>query len=310
MAEPVTTGAIVKAAAKVAAAFGMEPEKILQIAIIALVVPAAALATLIIVPAAMVETVPMAQPAHVQHYVDAANLVKDKYGLPLDWQELLALDAVLLEQDFSRTSSGRAEILAELFVQEVIEEADGENQEIDISYRLLFLDQVMAKRNLDAMQQRQVAAFLSTNLERLRGAGIEVPPGWSPNPRGRFNWPLPDGYYAVTSSFGPRVLNGENEFHAGLDVAGPRGTPVFAADGGTVTYADWMGTAGRAVVIQHAGGYETRYYHLDSTNVSAGQEVKQCDIIGTVGSTGKSTGNHLHFEIRRWGNAIDPLSFY
>lgn len=309
MAGPAAAGAM-KVLAKMLAALGIEPEKILQAVLILLVVPAVALAVFFIVPAAMMETVPMAQPAHVQYYVDAANMARDKYGLSLDWQELVALDAVLLEQDFSRTSRARAESLADLFVQEVIEETDGEDQEIEVSYRLLFLDEVMAKRNLDAMQQRQVAVFLSANLERLRGAGIETPPGWIPNPWGRFNWPLPDGYFAVTSVFGPRVLSGENEFHAGLDVAGPRGTPVLAADDGKVTYADWMGTAGRAIIIQHAGGYETRYYHLNSINVRAGQEVKQSDLIGTVGSTGKSTGNHLHFEVRRWGNAIDPLSFY
>lgn len=307
MAGTVAAGAIVKIAARLGTALAMEPEKILQLILLAFFVPIAVLAIFFVAPAAMVETVPMALPSHVQFYVDAAEGVNDKYGLSLDWQELVALDAVLLEQDFSLASKSRAESLAELFVHEEVKDA---TDETEVVYRQLALVEAMVKKNLNDTQQRQVAMFLSTDLKRLRDGGVTIPPGWTPNPWSRFAWPLPEGYYAVTSTFGPRVFEGVGEFHVGLDVGASRGTPVLAADGGIVTYADWRGTAGRAVIIQHTGGYETRYYHLNSLNVKLSQEVNQGEMIGTVGSTGKSTGNHLHFEVRRWAKAIDPFSFF
>lgn len=99
-------------------------------------------------------------------------------------------------------------------------------------------------------------------------------------------------------------------FHEGVDVSAPRGTEVIAAEAGVVRLASWAGTAGRAIIIDHGDGYETRYYHLHSISVQVGQEVEKGDIIGGVGSTGKSIGNHLHFEIRKFGRPKNPLDFF
>lgn len=113
----------------------------------------------------------------------------------------------------------------------------------------------------------------------------------------------------LTSLFGPRLhptLGGWRR-HKGIDVAAPHGTPVRAASDGTVSVSGWQGGYGIAVRIQHPGGVETRYAHLSRTAVSAGQTVSAGDVIGYVGSTGRSTGAHLHYEVRRGQTAIDPL---
>jgi murein DD-endopeptidase MepM/ murein hydrolase activator NlpD len=113
----------------------------------------------------------------------------------------------------------------------------------------------------------------------------------------------------LTSRFGLRVhpLFGRRHFHAGVDIAAPRGTPVRAADEGTVLYAGWYGGYGKLVVIDHGQSVSTLYGHLSEILVTAGQRVARNHLIGKVGSTGYSTGPHLHFEVRRNGKPIDPL---
>ncbi len=135
---------------------------------------------------------------------------------------------------------------------------------------------------------------------------------------GRFMWPLPKGVGTITSPFGNRrdPFSGRISFHSGVDVAAAGGTSVFAADSGTVAFAGWQGSYGNLVVIKHSGGYATFYAHLQSISVSTGSNVSKGQIIGRVGTTGNSTGNHLHFEVRTShssgvsGNPINPLNFY
>ncbi len=110
----------------------------------------------------------------------------------------------------------------------------------------------------------------------------------------------------ISSYFGPRW----GTMHQGLDIAAPHGTPVRAADSGMVTFAGWNGNYGRMVEIDHGGGRVTWYAHLSGINVSVGQQVNQGDVIGWVGSTGYSTGPHLHFEIRVDGTPVNPLNYY
>jgi murein DD-endopeptidase MepM/ murein hydrolase activator NlpD len=113
----------------------------------------------------------------------------------------------------------------------------------------------------------------------------------------------------LTSDFGNRVhpIDRTVKFHAGLDLAVPRGTSVEASADGTVSFAGWKGGYGNLLVIKHADGKETRYGHLDKLNVKEGDEVKAGQEVALSGSTGKSTGPHLHFEIRENGQVLNPL---
>lgn len=100
------------------------------------------------------------------------------------------------------------------------------------------------------------------------------------------------------------------EFHSGVDFKGEYGDPIFATADGRVRSSDWYGGYGNAVVIEHAGGLTSLYGHLSKVNVNAGQFVKAGDIIGFLGSTGRSTGPHVHYEIRKNEEDIDPTKFF
>lgn len=109
----------------------------------------------------------------------------------------------------------------------------------------------------------------------------------------------------ITSKYGKR----SSGFHTGTDFAIALGTPAYAAASGTVTFAGWKGSYGYLVIIDHGNGYQTYYAHCSALYVSAGQTVTQGQNISAVGSTGNSTGPHLHFEIRYNGNTLNPQSY-
>ncbi len=119
---------------------------------------------------------------------------------------------------------------------------------------------------------------------------------------GRFIWPVVG---QITSPYGKRG----REFHTGIDIAQSRGTPVYASNSGTVTFAGWRGDYGNLVIVNHGGGIETYYAHNSKINVSVGQQVEKGQQIAAVGSTGRSSGNHLHFEIRINGSPVNPLNY-
>ncbi len=114
----------------------------------------------------------------------------------------------------------------------------------------------------------------------------------------------------VSSAFGWRNLSvAGNRFHGGVDFAAATGTPVVAARGGRVAHAGWSGAYGYVVFVDHEGGWQTRYAHLSRIDVRLGDVVRQGSVLGAIGSTGASTGPHLHFEVRHDGRALDPLGF-
>ncbi|KPJ80775.1 MAG: hypothetical protein AMJ58_07610 [Gammaproteobacteria bacterium SG8_30] len=147
-------------------------------------------------------------------------------------------------------------------------------------------------------RQRQLGA-LETVIRSRRLASLLLPTGL----------PVESGY--ISSGFGSRVdpFTGSEEPHEGLDLAAAPGTPVLAAATGIVSYADHGGSYGMLVEITHGGGYVTRYAHNASILVQPGETVRQGDTIALLGSTGRSTGPHLHFEVLRDGEPVDPLQY-
>ncbi len=115
----------------------------------------------------------------------------------------------------------------------------------------------------------------------------------------------------LSSRFGMRThpIYGIRKMHTGIDISAPQGTPIRASAGGTVVYADWWGGYGKVVIIDHGGGISTLYGHCSSLYVKTGQNVSQGQVIAAVGSTGLSTGPHLHFEVRKNGKPVDPLNY-
>lgn len=119
-----------------------------------------------------------------------------------------------------------------------------------------------------------------------------------------------DGVH-LSSDYGMRVhpvLGGRRQ-HKGVDLAGPIGTPVHAAADGTVSRADWFSSYGLYVSLEHGGSLQTRYGHMSRLNVAAGQHVHKGDVIGYIGTTGRSTGPHLHYEVRIAGEAVNPVPY-
>ncbi|NLJ72039.1 MAG: M23 family metallopeptidase [Syntrophomonadaceae bacterium] len=129
----------------------------------------------------------------------------------------------------------------------------------------------------------------------------EVSRGYTFTPN-QFMWPV---IGTITSRYGYR----SSGFHHGLDIAGNVGDPIKASLAGTVTFADYKSIYGRTVVLEHAGGYETVYAHLQAFNVSPGAKVAKGEVIGTIGTTGRTTGPHVHFEVKQNSENQDPLSF-
>ena len=169
---------------------------------------------------------------------------------------------------------------------------------------------VMAKATYVNGEETERTILSSVTLKepvteyRLRGT--KVRPTWMPT--GSFRWPTSG---RISSYFGGRKSPGGigSTNHKGIDIAGSYGTPIYAADGGTVTYAGWMGGYGYLVQISHGNGYVTYYGHNSSLLVSVGDHVYKGQQIARMGSTGNSTGNHCHFEVRYNGVAKNPLNY-
>ena len=118
-------------------------------------------------------------------------------------------------------------------------------------------------------------------------------------------WPLP-GHTYISCRFGEVDAFG-NAGHRGTDIPAPEGTPILAAHSGTVLVSGWNDSYGNQVMLDNGAGLSTRYAHMTATAVTAGETVTAGQVIGYVGSTGDSTGNHLHFEVMQNGVRIDPL---
>lgn len=138
--------------------------------------------------------------------------------------------------------------------------------------------------------------------------------GTYPEIEGANDWLWPTISTRITSRYGPRSCTGCSTYHRGVDVGGTTpgvdGDPIFAMEDGTVEIATYHSAAGNYITINHGGGVQTRYLHLQHMNARVGQQVQKGDVIGTMGNTGNSYGTHLHFEIIIDGRKLDPLKYF
>ena len=164
----------------------------------------------------------------------------------------------------------------------------------------------------EAAAQSEKLAWLSReagaqelNMRELVGIVDTRRAQWAATPS---IWPV-HGW--VSSKFGPRIspFTGKETMHSGIDISAPMSTPVVAAAAGTVILAQFEVGLGNAVIVSHGYGLKTTYGHLAKVKVKMGQTVKRNDVIGWVGSTGLSTGPHLHYEVEKRGAGVDPLKF-
>lgn len=188
--------------------------------------------------------------------------------------------------------------------------ADQAAQKVALQTKLSELNAVKAKfeDNLEALERLEgeladTAEKVTAIIKQLKTKQQFV--------GGVMKWPLPLSYTYISSYYGGRIhpITGKKDFHMGIDMPAPSGTPVYAALAGRVIYANWLGSYGRAVIIDHGGGIVTLYAHNSSIVTSEGQTVGQGDVVAKVGTTGSSTGNHLHFEVRKNGSHTNPLDY-
>lgn len=167
------------------------------------------------------------------------------------------------------------------------------------------------EQELTAFIQEQEAKAAAELEARRKAATAAAGQGQAPTgiiSEANWTWPTGGG---VASGFGQRLhpILGYYRMHSGLDIGGAQGQPIWAATEGIVIMAGWNGGYGNTVIIQHANGTTTLYAHMSGFSVSNGAYVGTGDVIGSVGSTGLSTGPHLHFEVRVNGSPVDPRPY-
>ncbi len=216
--------------------------------------------------------------------------------------EIIERQKQRLQADVDVLEARRAQAAA---LSEVVESRKVE-VEAELANQRALLARVKAdiahfEEELDGLEAEQA------RIEQLiKDAQEQEPPG--PAPSGVFARPVPG---PITSPFGPRrhPILGYVRMHTGVDMSAGSGTPIKAAEAGNVIHASGFGGYGNTVIIAHGGGLSTLYAHQSRVAVRAGDSVARGEVIGYVGSTGLSTGPHLHFEVRRNGSPIDPAPF-
>lgn len=230
------------------------------------------------------------------------NIVKSVEKQEKDLQTQYA-ELEKLQKDLEGNKNALSTLVANKEVE--ISSLDGELG--DAKAKIAELEAVAA----EAQRKREEMAAAAASRASAASAAVRLPQvGSNVSGSGTFSHPCP-GYSSVSSDFGYRSLPlpGATARHDGVDLAAPTGTPVYAAEAGTVTHVGWFGTGGQAVVINHGNGVVTWYLHLSAFSVSQGQKVSRGENVGYVGSTGNSTGPHLHFQVNVNGVPANPWNF-
>ena len=226
------------------------------------------------------------------------NLETEKVALEASKEEL---NAAQVELDVKRAEADK--LLAELVAigmeyEELLEEQEAELDELSLKIAEAEQDYEDAKR----------AEWLAAHPPQPSTPTYTAPSYAPPSSGG---WIVPCSYSSFTSPFGLRIhpIYGYEKMHNGVDLAGPQGTPIYASRSGTVTAATYGSSGGYYVYISHGDGFTSLYLHMTHYIVSPGQSVSQGQVIGYMGSTGASTGSHLHFGIIYNGTYVNPANY-
>jgi len=192
--------------------------------------------------------------------------------------------------------------------KELLVAADAERQHVQNEVAQLDELDAAEEAALEALirqKQQEEEARREATRRAARLAGQDVPPEVYV---GQLSWPVSG---PITSPYGYRMhpVFHRMILHAGIDIGVPTGTPVTAAGGGTIILASYQGNCGNMIAIDHHGGLSTIYCHLSQIFVSVGQEIQRGQAIGAAGATGDATGPHVHFQVMKNGNPVDPMSY-
>lgn len=225
-----------------------------------------------------------------QEMLDKLRVAKDSVE-----QQKASLDASLAE-----AASTKADL--EKNVQTLQDQRDQKDKD------LTTLENKKDQINTDYIEAMEKADQL---VEDYQKAAAEFS-AKNPYVEGGWMWPLPRTNNVITSKYGYRThpVTGKWKLHTGIDLRASKGTNIFAAKAGTVVTSEYSSSWGNYVIISHGGGYTSLYAHMTKRNVKVGATVKQGQVIGTVGSTGWSTGAHLHYELRKNNQSYNPLTEY
>ncbi|WP_224086751.1 murein hydrolase activator EnvC family protein [Nostoc sp. MS1] len=220
-------------------------------------------------------------------YKQKTEVEEQKNEIALLREQLLAQKA-----DYQTQAQTQSELIQRLNSDRLALEAAQNQLERDSKSLETLIQQKIAEAK--ATEEAQTKANIRTNV-LMKGTGLFALPSDAP----------------TSSPFGWRIhpILGYRRFHAGLDFAASYGSTIRAADSGTVIMAGWYGGYGKAVIIDHGNGITTLYGHTSQLYVSEGQSVQKGQAIAAVGSTGLSTGPHLHFEVRRNGTPVNPADY-
>lgn len=230
-------------------------------------------------------------------------------------QKIISRDLELLEklkQDAAEINSRKEQLAAEMKeIKATQTELEAKKAKVNKlrEQRAYMLYKAQEEEQSSQEEYERLLAIsenIASMLRNMENAGGGAPAGQGGT--GQFMWPC-NG--PITSYYGWRThpIFGTTKYHSGMDIAVDSGTPIHAADSGTIVYSGWLGGYGNCVMIDHGGGLVTLYAHNSALNVGEGQYVSKGTVVAYAGSTGYSTGPHCHFEVRLHGELTEPLNY-